>query len=268
MQEAGQGGSAKGKLERFPNHLLQVARQSGRRSDILAPAETVAPLVLPSASPVCFQGVVVVVAAAAKNMVLWEEAEIGKEGIAQGEGNKIVVGMVVAEVVRECMSAVAVDMVVAEVVRGCMSEVAVGLDEHILVAVMKGDTGDGAELDEGVGAGIAGWETEPAEADTGKAAETMENNAVVVARVVAHNYGAYKIADMIEEAEMMFAEEERILAIWEHIVGEAEKRFAEGEHILAAKGSIVVELGPAGNGSIASVLARDGVVALGCVAAP
>lgn len=184
-------------------------------------------------------------------MVLWEEAEIGEEGIAQGEGNKIVVGMVVAEVVRECMS-----------------EVADGLDEHILVAVMKGDTGDEAELDEGVGAGIAGWETEPAEADTGKAAETMENNAVVVARAVAHNYGAYKIADMIEEAEMMFAEEERILAIWEHIVGEAEKRFAEGEHTLATKESIVVELGPAGNGSIASVLARDEAVALGCVAAP
>lgn len=98
--------------------------------------------------------------------------------------------MVVAEVVRECMSAVAVDIVVAEVGE-CMSEVAVGLDEHILAAVVKGDTGDEAELDEGVvGAGIAGWETESAEADTGKAAETMENIAVVVARAVAHNYGA------------------------------------------------------------------------------
>jgi hypothetical protein len=80
-QEAGQGRSAKGKLERFPNHVLQVARQSGRRSDILASAETVAPLVLPPASPVGFQGVVVVVAAA-KNMMLWEEAEIGEEGFA------------------------------------------------------------------------------------------------------------------------------------------------------------------------------------------
>lgn len=122
-------------------------------------------------------------------MVLWEEAEIGEEGIAQEEGHKIVVGMVVAEVVRECMSAVAVGIVVAEVGE-CMSEVAVQ-DEHILAAVVKGDTGDEAELDEGVvGAGIAGWETEPAEADTGKAAETMENIAVVVARAVAHNYGA------------------------------------------------------------------------------
>jgi hypothetical protein len=170
-QEAGQGGSAKGKLERFQNHVLQVARQSVRRSDILAPAETVAPLVLPPASPVGFQGVVVA-AAEAKNMVLWEEAEIGEEGIAQEEGHKIAVGIVVAEV-GECMSEVAVQ------------------DEHILAAVVKGDTGDEAELDEGVvGAGIAGWETEPAEADTGKAAETMENIAVVVARAVAHNYGA------------------------------------------------------------------------------
>lgn len=265
-QEAGQGGSAKGELERFQNHVLQVARQSVRRSDILAPAETVAPLVLPPASPVGFQGVVVVVAAA-KNMVLWEEAAIGEEGIAQEEGNKIVVGMVVAEVVRECMSVVAVGIVVAEEGE-CMSEVAVGQDEHILAAVVKGDTGDEAELDEGVvGAGIVGWETEPAEADTDKAGETMENIAVVVARAVAHNYGAYKTADMIEEAEMMFAEEKRNLAIREHIVGEAEKRFAEGEHILATKGSIVWKLGPSGNGSIASVLARDEAVALEYVAA-
>jgi hypothetical protein len=160
-------------------------------------------------------------------------------------------------------------MVVAEVVRECMSEVAVGLDEHILAAVMKGDTGDDMELDEGVvGAGIAGWETEPAEADTGKAAETMENIAVVAARAVTHNYGAYKTADMIEEAEMMFAEEERILATRERIVGEAEKMFAEGVHILVTKESIVWELGTADNGSIASVLARDEAVALGYGAAP
>lgn len=66
---------------------------------------------------------------------------------------------------------------------------------------------------------------------------------------------------------MMFAEEKRILAIREHIVGEAEKRFAEGEHILATKESIVGKLGPAGNGSIASVLARDEAVALEYVAA-
>lgn len=109
---------------------------------------------------------------------------------------------------------------------------------------------------------------EPAEADTGKAAEKMKNIAVVVVRAPAHNYGAYKIADMIEEAEMMFAEEERILETMEHIVGVAEKRFAEGEHILATKESIVGELGPTGNGSIASVLARDEAVALGYGAAP
>lgn len=147
-----------------------------RRSDILAPVETAAPLVLLPASPVGFQ-TVAVVEAVAKNMVLWEEVEIGEEGIVQeeAEANRIVVGMVAAEVVRECMS-----------------EVAVGLDEHILVAVMRGDTGDEVELDEGVvGADIVGWETEPAEADTGKAAEKMKNMAVVVVRVAAaDNYGA------------------------------------------------------------------------------
>lgn len=99
--------------------------------DILAPAETVAPLVLLPGSPVGFQGVGVA-AAAAKNTVLWEEVEIGEEGlgIARGEaeGNRIVVGMAAVDVVRECMS-----------------EVAVGSNEHILVAVMKGDM-------------IAGWE--------------------------------------------------------------------------------------------------------------
>lgn len=136
-QETGLGGFAGGKLEQFPNHVLPVARRSVRRSDILVPAETVAPLVLLPVSLVGFQGVAVA-AAAAKNVVLWEEVEIGE--VAQEEGNKIVVGMVVAEVVRECMS-----------------EVAVGPDEYILAAVMKGDTGDEAELDEGVvGVGIAG----------------------------------------------------------------------------------------------------------------
>jgi hypothetical protein len=185
----------------------------------------------------------------AKNMVLWEGVETGEEEVAQeeAEGNRIVVGMVVAEVVRECMS-----------------EVAVGLGEHILAAVMEGDTGDEAELDEGVvGADIVGWETEPAEADTDKAAETMENIAVVVVRAAAHNYGAYKIADMIEEAEVLFAEEERILATKEHIVGEAEKVFVEGEHILATGENIVGELDPTGNGSIAIVLVRDEAVAQG-----
>jgi hypothetical protein len=206
----------------------------------------------------------VVVVAVAKNMVPWGEVEIGEEGIAQeeAEGNRIVVGMVVAEVVWERMSGVAV-----------------GLDEHILAVVIERDTGNEAELDEGVvEADIAGWETEPAEADTGRAAEwetelveadtgraaeMMENIAVVVVRVraAAHNYGVYVIADMIEEEEM-FAEEERILATREHIVGEAEKAFVEGEHILATRENIVGELGT-GNYSIAIVLVRDEAVALG-----
>lgn len=219
-----------------------------------------------SGSPVGFQGVEVG-AAAAKNTVLWEEVEIGEErlGIARGEaeGNRVVVGMAAADVVRECMS-----------------EVAVGSNEHILVAVMKGDMVAGWEVgcmtevevdmvepsssgDEGLvvadivareaelegvaGADIAGWETEPDKADTGKAAEKMSSIAVVVVRAAAHNYGKYKIVDMVEEAEMMFAEEGRILATRERIVGEAEKMFVEGEHILATMENIVGGLGPTGN---------------------
>lgn len=215
-------------------------------------------------------------------MVLWEEVEIGEEelGIAQGEaeGNRIVVGMAAAEVVRVCVS-----------------EVAVGLNEHILAAVAKGNmvadwevecmtevvevgmvepssSGDEgmvvadivvreAELDEEVAvADIAGCETEPDEADTGEAAEKMTHIAVVVVRAVAHNYGGYKIADMIEEAETLFVEEEHILATRERIVGEAEKVFVEGEYILATRENIVGELGPTGNDWIAIVLAHDEAV--------
>lgn len=284
-QEAGLEGSAKGKLKRLPNHVL--AKQSVRCADILVPGETVAPLLLLPGSPACFQEVAAV-AAGAKNMVLWKEVEIGKEGlgIVQGEAeeNRIVVGMAAAEVVR-----------------GCMSEVAVGLDEHILAAVMKGDMVAGWEvwcmtevaaavevgmvepsssgdegivvadiavqeavLDEGVaGADIAGWATEPDGVDTGKAVEKMTRIAVVVVRVAAHNYGVYKIADMVEEAEVMFDKEERILATRECIVGEAEKVIVEGEYILAMRENIVGELGPTSNDWIAIVLARDEAVALG-----
>lgn len=196
-------------------------------------------------------------AGAAKKMVFWEEVEIGEEGLGiaqeEAEGNRIVVGMAAAEVVRECMS-----------------EVAVGLDEHILAAVMKGgmvagwevgcmtevvevgvnSSGDEgmvvadivvrkAELDEGMTAAEIVGETEHDEVDTGKAVGKMLSIAVAVVRA-----GAHKIADMVEETEKMFAEEERILATKQRIVGEAEKMFVEWEHILATRENIVGELGP------------------------
>lgn len=66
----------------------------------------------------------------------------------------------------------------------------------------------------------------------------------------------------------MFAEEERILATREYIVGEVGKAFVEGEHILAKRENIVVELGPTGDGSVAIVLARGAAVALGYGAVP
>lgn len=180
-----------------------------------------------------------------------------------------------------------------------MSEVAVGLDEHILVAVMRKDMVAGwevgcmtevaevevgmveqsnsvdegmvmadivmreAELDEGVAeADTAGRETGPDEVDTGKAAEKMVSIDVVVVRATAHNYGAYKIVDMVEEVEIMFDEEEHILATRRRIVGEAEKVLVGGEHILATRENIVGELGPTGNDWIAIVLAREEAVAL------
>lgn len=214
-------------------------------------------------------------------MVLWEEVEIGEEelGIAQGEaeGNRIVVGMAAAEVVRVCVSEVAVgsnEHILAAVVKGnmvadweveCMTEV---VEVGMVEPSSSGDEGmvladivvQEAELDEEVaGADIAGSETEPDEADTGEVAEKMTHIAVVVVRAVAHNYGGYKIADMIEEAEMLFVEE-HILGTRERIVGEAEKVFVEGEYILATRENIVGELGPTGNDWIAIVLAHDEAV--------
>jgi hypothetical protein len=197
------------------------------------------------------------------------------------EGNRIVVGMAAAEVVRECMSEVEMDLdehILAAVMKGyvvagwevgCMTEV---VEVGMVESSSSGDEGmvvidigvQEAVLDVGVaGADIAGWETEPDGVETGKAAEEMSSIAVVVVKAMAHNYGAYKIADMVEETEMMFDKEERILATRGCIVGKAERVLVEGEYILATRENIVGELGPTGNDWIAIVLARDEAVALG-----
>lgn len=119
-----------------------------------------------------------------------------------------------------------------------------------------------AEIDEEVGADVEERETGPDEVDTGKAEEKMVSIDGVVVRAAADNYGAYKIVDMVEKAEIMFDEEERILATRRRIVGEAEKVFVDGEHILAMREHIVEEFGPTGDDWIAIVLARDEAVAL------